>query len=89
MIIRTAATDAFKLLPNVDEQNVQLPLHQATVEPSNGFGGVDASTNGPEALQFEIIHDGRAILGRQDGSTEGARARYQRVLPAPHHRRDR
>ena len=52
-IIRTAATDAFKSLGNVDQQNIQVPLHQAMVVLSNGFGGADALTTGPGALQLQ------------------------------------
>jgi hypothetical protein len=52
-ILRTAATDAFKSLGNVDQQNVQVPLHQTMVVLSNGFGGADALTTGPGALQLQ------------------------------------
>ena len=52
-IIRQAATDAFKSLGNTDQQNVQVPLHQAMVVLSNGFGGADALTTGPGALQLQ------------------------------------
>ena len=57
-IIRTAATDAFKSLGNVDQQNVQVPLHQAMVVLSNGFGGVDALTTGAGALQLQQYMSG-------------------------------
>ena len=52
-IIKSAATDAFKSLGNTDQQNVQVPLHQAMVVLSNGFGGADALTTGPGALQLQ------------------------------------
>jgi hypothetical protein len=52
-IIRTAATDAWKSLGNVSQQNVQVPLHQAMVVLSSGFGGADALTTGPGALQLQ------------------------------------
>ncbi len=57
-IIRTAATDAFKSLGNVDQQNIQVPLHQAMVVLSNGFGGADALTTGPGALQLQQYMSG-------------------------------
>jgi len=50
-IIRNAATDGFKALGNVGE-GVNIPLHQAMVVLSNGFGGTDPSTSGPGALQL-------------------------------------
>jgi hypothetical protein len=52
-IIRSAATDAFKSLGNADQQSVQVPLHQAMVVLSNGFGGADPMTTGPGALQLQ------------------------------------
>jgi len=52
-VIRQAATDSFKSLGNVDQQNVQVPLHQAMVVLSNGFGGADALTTGAGALQLQ------------------------------------
>lgn len=52
-IVRTAATDAFKSLGNVDQQSIQVPLHQAMVILSNGFGGADPLTTGPGALQLQ------------------------------------
>lgn len=51
-IIKTAATDGFKSLGNVGE-NVKVPLHQAMVVLSSGFGGTDPSTTGPGALQLQ------------------------------------
>jgi hypothetical protein len=50
-IIRTAATDAFRGLGNVGG-DVKVPLHQAMVVLSSGFGGADPSTTGPGALQL-------------------------------------
>ena len=59
-IIRTAATDAFKSLGNVDQQSVPVPLHQAMVVLSTGYGGADALTTGPGALQLQkYMTDGR------------------------------
>jgi hypothetical protein len=51
-IIKTAATDGFGSLGNVGE-NVKVPLHQAMVVLSSGFGGTDPSTTGPGALQLQ------------------------------------
>ncbi|MEZ4225584.1 MAG: FHA domain-containing protein [Polyangiaceae bacterium] len=51
-IIKTAATDGFKSLGNVGE-NVKVPLHQAMVVLSSGFGGTDPSTTGPGAMQLQ------------------------------------
>jgi hypothetical protein len=51
-IIKTAATDGFKALGNVGE-DVKVPLHQAMVVLSSGFGGTDPSTTGPGALQLQ------------------------------------
>ncbi len=50
-IIKTAATDGFKGLGNVGEA-VKVPLHQAMVVLSSGFGGSDPSTTGPGAMQL-------------------------------------
>jgi hypothetical protein len=59
-IVRTAATDAWKSLGNVSQQNVQIPLHQAMVVLSSGYGGADALTTGPGALQLQkYMSDGR------------------------------
>jgi hypothetical protein len=52
-VIRQAATDSFKSLGNVDSQNVQVPLHQAMVVLSNGYGGADTLTTGAGALQLQ------------------------------------
>jgi hypothetical protein len=51
-IIKNAATDGFKALGNVGE-DVKMPLHQAMVVLSSGFGGADPSTTGPGALQLQ------------------------------------
>lgn len=58
-IIKTAATDGFKGLGNVGE-NVKVPLHQAMVVLSSGFGGTDPSTTGPGAMQLsQYMTNGR------------------------------
>lgn len=58
-IIKQAATDGFGSLGNVGE-NVKVPLHQAMVVLSSGFGGTDPSTTGPGALQLQqYLTDGR------------------------------
>jgi hypothetical protein len=51
-IIKNAATDGFGSLGNVGE-NVVVPLHQAMVVLSSGFGGTDPATTGPGALQLQ------------------------------------
>jgi FHA domain len=51
-IIKTAATDGFGALGNVGD-DVAVPLHQAMVVLSDGFGGADPSTTGPGALQLQ------------------------------------
>lgn len=51
-ILKNAATDGFKALGNVGE-NLKVPLHQAMVVLSSGFGGTDPSTTGPGALQLQ------------------------------------
>jgi hypothetical protein len=51
-IIKTAATDAFKALGNVGS-SVNVPMHQAMVVLSSGFGGTDPSTSGPGALELQ------------------------------------
>ncbi|MBK7580730.1 MAG: FHA domain-containing protein [Myxococcales bacterium] len=50
-IIKEGATDGFKALGNVGE-DVKVPLHQAMVVISTGFGGADALTTGPGGLQI-------------------------------------
>ncbi|HEX2731756.1 MAG TPA: FHA domain-containing protein [Polyangiaceae bacterium] len=58
-IIKTAATDGFKALGNAGEK-VEVPLHQAMVVLSTGFGGADPSTTGPAAIQLsEYMTNGR------------------------------
>jgi hypothetical protein len=58
-IIKNAATDGFKALGNVG-QAVEVPLHQAMIVLSTGFGGTDPSTTGPGALQLsEYMSNGR------------------------------
>lgn len=51
-LIKTGVTDAFKNLGNVGE-TIQVPMHQALVVLSSGFGGTDPSTTGPGALQLQ------------------------------------
>jgi hypothetical protein len=51
-IIKNAATDGFGSLGNVGER-VNIPLHQAMVVLSSGFGGTDPATTGPGALQLQ------------------------------------
>ena len=51
-IVKNAATDGFKSLGNVGE-TVQVPMHQAMVLLSSGFGGTDPSTTGPGAIQLQ------------------------------------
>jgi hypothetical protein len=51
-ILKNAATDGFNSLGNVGEA-VNVPLHQALVVLSSGFGGADPSTTGPGALQLQ------------------------------------
>ncbi len=51
-IIKTAATDAFKALGNAGS-GVKVPMHQAMVVLSSGFGGTDPSTSGPGALELQ------------------------------------
>lgn len=50
-ILKTAATDAFKALGNAGG-SVPVPMHQAMVVLSSGFGGTDPATTGPGALQL-------------------------------------
>jgi hypothetical protein len=50
-IVKQAATDGFGALGNAGE-GVQVPLHQAMVILSSGFGGADPSSTGPGALQL-------------------------------------
>ncbi len=50
-IVKTAATDGFSALGNTGDA-VKVPLHQAMVVLSNGFGGADPSTTGPGAMQL-------------------------------------
>lgn len=58
-IIKNAATDGFKALGNAGEK-VEVPLHQAMVVLSTGFGGADPATTGPGALQLsDFMTNGR------------------------------
>lgn len=50
-ILKQAATDSFSALGNSGE-GVEVPLHQAMVVLSTGFGGADPATTGPGALQL-------------------------------------
>jgi hypothetical protein len=56
-IVKTAATDGFKALGNVGE-GVKVPLHQAMVVLSDGYGGADPATTGPGALQLSQYMSG-------------------------------
>ncbi|HTM43736.1 MAG TPA: hypothetical protein VL137_02205, partial [Polyangiaceae bacterium] len=51
-LIKGAATDGFKALGNAG-QDVKVPMHQAMVVLSSGFGGADPSTTGPGAIQLQ------------------------------------
>ncbi len=58
-IIKNAATDGFKALGNAGEK-VEVPLHQAMVVLSTGFGGTDPATTGPGAIKLsEYMTNGR------------------------------
>lgn len=58
-IIKNAATDGFKALGNSGEK-AEIPMHQAMVVISTGFGGADPSTTGPGAIQLsEYMSNGR------------------------------
>jgi hypothetical protein len=58
-IIKNGATDGFKALGNAG-QGLEIPMHQAMVVLSTGFGGTDPSTTGPGALQLsEYMTNGR------------------------------
>jgi hypothetical protein len=50
-IIKTGATDAFRSLGNVGS-SLKVPMHQALVLLSSGFGGTDPSTTGPGAMEL-------------------------------------
>jgi hypothetical protein len=51
-LIKSAATDGFKALGNAGS-SVKVPMHQAMVVLSSGFGGADPATTGPGALQLQ------------------------------------
>lgn len=51
-IVKSGATDGFKALGNVGQGAVQVPLHQALVVLSSGFGGADPLTTNAGALQL-------------------------------------
>lgn len=57
-IIKTASTDAWKALGNLSEKDLAIPLHQAMVVLSSGYGGADAFTTGPGALQLQTYMTG-------------------------------
>jgi hypothetical protein len=50
-IIKQAATDGFSALGNAGE-GVQVPLHQAMIVLSSGYGGADPMSTGPGALEL-------------------------------------
>ncbi|MBN1607736.1 MAG: hypothetical protein JW940_13955 [Polyangiaceae bacterium] len=57
-ILKTAASDAFRALAG--QSQLTLPLHQAMVVLSSGYGGNDPTTTGPGALQLSrYLTDGR------------------------------
>jgi hypothetical protein len=57
-IINGAANDGFRALAG--QSPLRLPLHQAMVVLSSGYGGNDASTTGPGALQLnQYLTEGR------------------------------
>ncbi len=59
-IIKTAAADGFRSLGNVNQTGVTLPLHQALVVLSCGFGGTDPSTSGPGGMELaKYLTEGR------------------------------
>lgn len=58
-IIKTAATDGWKSLGNAGD-NVKVPLHQAMVVLSSGYGGADPMTSGPGGAQIsKYMSEGR------------------------------
>jgi hypothetical protein len=52
-IIKNGATDGFRSLGGVGQSGINVPLHQAMVVISTGFGGADPSTTGPGAMQLQ------------------------------------
>jgi hypothetical protein len=59
-ILKTAASDGFQSLGNVNQTGVALPLHQAMVVLSCGFGGTDPSTTGPGGFELnKYLTNGR------------------------------
>jgi hypothetical protein len=59
-ILKTAAADGFQSLGNINQTGVTLPLHQAMVVLSCGFGGTDPSTTGPGGFELsKYLTNGR------------------------------
>lgn len=52
-ILKSASTDAWKSLGNSSQKDLTVPLHQAMVVLSSGYGGADALTTGAGALQLQ------------------------------------
>ncbi|HSC89155.1 MAG TPA: FHA domain-containing protein [Polyangiaceae bacterium] len=62
-MIKQAATDAFGALGNPSD-GLKVPLHQALVVLSSGYGGGDPSTTGPGATQLStFLTQGRLAEG--------------------------
>ncbi len=59
-IVKSGATDGFRALGDAGQSGVTVPLHQAMVLLSSGFGGTDPSTTGPVAMQLsQYLSNGR------------------------------
>jgi hypothetical protein len=52
-ILKTAMNDAFRALSRVGDRGLVRPLHQAVVVLSTGYGGLDAASTGPGAMQLQ------------------------------------
>ncbi len=62
-LIKQAATDAFRSLGDPKDK-LTVPLHQALVVLSSGYGGGDPSTTGPGAAQLSaFLSAGRLVEG--------------------------
>ncbi len=62
-LVQQAATDAFGSLGNPSDK-LSVPLHQALVVLSSGYGGGDPSTTGPGAAQLSaFMTQGRLVEG--------------------------
>jgi len=59
-IVKTGATDGFRALGDAGQTGITVPLHQAMILLSSGFGGTDPSTTGPVAMQLsQYLSNGR------------------------------